>query len=81
MPAHASVVGNEDVDKIAKQALKNNVIDLLLGKSEVKSLIKTDVKNMWQERWTKLNKGWYLYNIEKQVGLVRVSNGKERTMQ
>ncbi len=43
MPAHVGVVGNE----IVKQALKNNVIDLLLGKSEVKGLIKT-CKNMWQ---------------------------------
>ncbi len=82
VPAHVGVVGNEDVDKIDKQALKHNVIDLLLGKSEVKGLIKTDVKNMWQERWNKGNKGWYLYNIQKQVGLVRVSNGnrKEETV-
>ncbi len=80
MPAHVGVEGNQDVDKIAKQALKHNVIDLdiPLGKSEIKCLIKTAIKNMWQERWDKGNKGRHLYNIQKQVGLVRNSYGNRK---
>ncbi len=80
VPAHVGVEGNEDVDKIAKQALKHIVIDLdiPLGKSEMKGLIKTAIKNMWQERWDKGNKGHHLYNIQKQVGLVRNSYGNRK---
>ncbi len=80
LPAHVGVEGNEDVDKIAKQALKHNVIDLdiPLGKSEMKGLIKTAIKNMCQERWDKGNKGRHLYNIQKQVGLVRNSYGNRK---
>ncbi len=80
MPAHVGVEGNEDVDKIAKQALKHIVIalDIPLGISEMKGLIKTAIKNMWPERWDNGNKGHHLYNIQKQVGLVRNSYGNRK---
>ncbi len=77
VPAHVGVEGNHDLDKIAKQALVID-LDIPLGKSEMKGLIKTAIKNMWQERWDKGNKGRHLYNIQKQVGLVRNSYGNRK---
>ncbi len=76
VPAHVGVEGNEEVDKIVKQALKHTNIDIhtyCISKSEIKGLIKVAVRKMWQERWDKGIKGRHLYNIYKQVGHVRTA--------
>lgn len=59
VPAHVGVEGNEEVDKIVKQALKHTEIDIHvpLSKTEIKCLIKIAVRKIWQERWDKGNKG------------------------
>ena len=52
VPAHVGVEGNEEVDIIAKQALKHPVeMELSIIKAEAKGFIRTVVKNKWQELW------------------------------
>ena len=45
VPAHVGLEGNEDVDILAKRSLKavEVEIDVCLGKSEAKAIIKTTV--------------------------------------
>jgi hypothetical protein len=52
------VEGNEEVDVIAKQALKhpNVEMELSISKAEAKGLIIRVVKNKWQELWNKEGK-------------------------
>ena len=53
VPAHVGGKGNEQVDILAKQALKVLHVDLQvpLSKAEVKSFIRTYAQNTWQEHW------------------------------
>lgn len=51
VPAHAGVYGNEDVDILAKQALRFQTIsrNISLCKEEGKAIIKKQVQQTWQE--------------------------------
>ena len=70
VPAHVGVKGNEQVDILAKQALKISHVDLQvpLSKAEVKSFIRTCAQNTWQEHWCMSETGRPLYNIQRHVG-------------
>ncbi len=41
--------GNETVDKLAKEALKKNLVDVTLGRNEIKSGINRKIIRMWQQ--------------------------------
>ena len=70
VPAHVGLEANEVVDRLAKQAVKHNEINVqvMLSKNEVKSKIKEFINNKWQELWNNEVKGRQLYSIQKQVG-------------
>lgn len=69
--AHVGVEGNEDVDFMAKKALKVKSIDMQipLSKAVGKAFIKEQMQNKWQEYWELNETGRHLYNIQKNVGL------------
>ncbi len=79
VPAHKGVEGNEKADRLAKEAVTSEMVelDIKLSRSEIKSIIKDKINRMWQERWDKEVKGRHLYNIHKEVTASKIS-GLER---
>lgn len=80
VPAHVGVEGNEEVDGMAKQAVRHWRIEVnvLLSKSEIKGLVQGALKGIWQERWDKEDKGRHLYNIQSHDGYERNVYGNRR---
>ncbi len=70
VPAHIGIVGNETADKLAKKALKKNLVDIKvpLGRNEIKSVINRKIIRIWQQRWENSSKGRWNYNIVKSGG-------------
>ena len=70
VPAHGGVEVNEQVDILAKQALKITNVDVQvpLSKAEVKTFIRTYAQTTWQEYWDISEMRRHLYNIQRQVG-------------
>jgi len=62
VPAHVGVKGNEEVDKLAKESLKDCEIKIRvqMSKAETKGLIRTEVKKMWQRIWDNELRGRHL---------------------
>lgn len=69
IPAHVGIKGNEKVDKLAKDALKADQIEIKvpLSKSEIKVIIKDSINRRWQVTWDQEKKGRHLYSIQKEV--------------
>lgn len=69
VPAHVGIEGNEKVDKLAKEALKADQVEIKvpLSKSEVKVIIKDNINRRWQDKWDQEKKGRHLYRIQKEV--------------
>jgi hypothetical protein len=69
VPAYKGILGNEKVDKLAKEAVKAREIeyDVPLSRKEIKVIIKDKINNIWQERWNLEEKGRHLYKIQKDI--------------
>lgn len=83
VPAHRGIEGNEMADYYAKQAIKlETVIENPFSIKEVKSIIKKQIMNEWQEKWVKGKKGRHLFNIQKEVGKMKLKelNNREQTI-
>uniref|UniRef100_A0A673MAK6 Uncharacterized LOC107721237 n=1 Tax=Sinocyclocheilus rhinocerous TaxID=307959 RepID=A0A673MAK6_9TELE len=80
VPSHVGVKGNEDVDKLAKQALQREEIELQvpLSKSEIKVLIWKKVIAEWQIKWDNNEKGRFFYNLINKVSQKIRHIGKTR---
>ncbi len=80
VPAHVGVKGNEQVDELAKRALKKGNIEMQIkiSKAEVKSFIWEKTNQIWQERWDREEKGRHLYQIQKSVKITRLGGGHRR---
>lgn len=72
VPAHRGVKGNEIADSLAKEAIKQeNVMEILLSRTEIKAMIKSKITNKWQDKWNQGTTGRHLYNIQNEVGKMR----------
>ncbi|KAJ7983898.1 hypothetical protein DPEC_G00369990, partial [Dallia pectoralis] len=67
VPAHVGVVGNEAVDRVAKKALREEVVTLGVkwSKREAKSMIWAKMMERWQVQWDEELKGRHLYRIQR----------------
>ncbi len=70
VPAHVGIKGNEEADKIVKQAVDDEIVEIELPHSirEIKSVIKEKVIKKWQQYWDNESTGIHLYAIQKKVG-------------
>ncbi len=76
VPAHEGVKGNENADKLAKEALLKEIsVPTPLGKGEGKAIVKRKGIEIWQKWWEEDKKGRGYYTIQKSV---RIKNHKER---
>lgn len=80
VPAHVGIDGNEEVDILAKQALKLDEVNINvpLCKAEGKSIIQEKVIGMWQEQWDSNDTGRHLYCVQRNVGGGRSRDGSRR---
>ncbi len=80
VPAHVGIKGNEEADKLAKQAVDDEMVEIELPHSikEIKSVIKEKVIKKWQQYWDNENKGRHLYAIQKKVGKGRKRGRNKR---
>lgn len=69
IPSHVGILGNELADKEAKHSLsfKNIYVFSPLYKEDIKTLSRTFLKDMWQNKWDNNLKGRHLYDINKTV--------------
>ena len=51
VPAHVGVEGNEMADLTAKRALRDVELNVGIGVSECRSVIKKDITAQWQKQW------------------------------
>ena len=55
IPAHVGVAGNEEADKLAKAGTGKNLISYnAIPCSDIYPIIKSKIKRMWQEEWTRI---------------------------
>lgn len=80
VPAHIGIVGNEIADKLAKEALRKDLIDIKihLGRNEVRSIINREIIRIWQQRWESSSTGRWYYSIVKSVGIKYLCNGRQK---
>lgn len=64
------VVGNETADRLAKEALKHQHIEVEVSFSSVehRALIKKEINTQWQRMWDSERRGRHYFNIKKRVG-------------
>jgi len=80
VPSHVGVKGNEVVDRLAKQASKQEEVEIVItiSKAEAKAQIRSKINKKWQAHWDAEEKGRHLYNIQQKVGTERVTGRKRR---
>ncbi len=70
VPAHEGVKGNENADKLAKEALLKEIsVPLPLEKGDGKAIVKRKGIEIWQKWWEEDKKGRVYYKIQKSVSI------------
>lgn len=67
VPAHCGIEGNEQADKLAKQASENkNAQQILIppSKSEYRSLIRNRTEDKWRKLWYRDQKGFFYKHLK-----------------
>lgn len=77
VPPHIKGKGNEEADKQAKESLKDLV---LLSKAEIKGLSGVKMEKKWQNIWDTGRTMRHLYNIHRNVGMVRKTDRKREVI-
>nr|XP_054599040.1 uncharacterized protein LOC129163898 [Nothobranchius furzeri]XP_054599041.1 uncharacterized protein LOC129163898 [Nothobranchius furzeri]XP_054599042.1 uncharacterized protein LOC129163898 [Nothobranchius furzeri] len=72
VPAHSGVEGNEIADYYAKQSTK---LDTMM---EVKSVIRQQILDEWQEQWIRDMKGRHLYKLKGKLGRMEIIHMSNR---
>lgn len=84
VPAHYGVPGNEEADKIAKEATRRSQVDLNIkfSRGEMKDTIKKKMRERWQKRWEEERTGRWFYSIQRKTGDMRRTerNRREETI-
>ncbi len=80
VPAHIGIKANEEVDKLAKQVLQREIIEIQvpLSKSEIKVLIWNKVSKEWQVKWNNGEKGRFLFSLINKINKNIKCIGKSR---
>ena len=71
LPGFVGIVGNEMVDKFAKEGLSHGCIDfdILPDVKHLSDLVLKLIVAKWQERWNLESKGRFYYALEPEVSL------------
>ena len=68
IPSHCGIAGNEIVDGLAKEALKqSNETNIPLNKTEMNNIIFKHYMEHWQNEWEKSERGRFLYHIQPTI--------------
>lgn len=75
VPVQVGLQGNEEADKMAKQAtMEENIgMEVNYSRSEVKAIIMKRIMGKWQFHWEAGKNGRQMYNIQLKVGKGRHS--------
>lgn len=81
IPAHVGLRGNEEVDELAKQAVKRDSVELHipLSKAEVKGMVWRKAIEEWQGKWNNETRGRFLYSINNTVSINTAVRNMGRT--
>ena len=64
-PGHAEIQGNEEADRLAKEASSMNEEDGTISHAEFKQAAKAHSMTTWQKQWDVSEKGRFLYELKK----------------
>ena len=80
VPAHIGVEGNEAADKLAKNSLQRDNIDVEMpwGKPEFYSAIKEGLEKQWQEEWSNEERGRMYFSAHPSVKRKSMYMGDDR---
>ena len=71
-PGHADITGNEQADRLAKEAAKEakekEKLPAVISLSDVKEVAKNSGFVKWQEMWHNSEKGRHLFPFKPKVG-------------
>ncbi len=82
-PGHAEVAGNEEADRLAKEAAKEAAeitsdAHITYTKQDIRKAAKEHVNLIWQQRWDTSERGRFLYRFQPQVDCKTVKDFPSR---
>ena len=83
IPSHIDIKENDKVDLLAKNACKNEVIQIQvpLNRSEINKEIQLKYQTMWETQYNTINKGQFFKSIEPNVKNIQIINMQNKHME